>query len=146
MTRIAGWDDVAIVLALAFLIIQSCCEIIAGSLGLGLHTYQVTPQSLPSVLKWVLISQLFLMLSLCFTKCSICLFVIRIHNNSRLKWAVYGLIVMFVVTEIPVFLFWFLVCTPISSFWTGHLERCYGAWIYNDLVWLQIGECVVAVS
>lgn len=141
MTRLAGWDDVAIALGLVFLIIQSCCEIIAGSLRLGLHVGQLPPESLSSALRWVLISQLFLMLSLCFTKCSICIFVLRIYNNSRLKWALWGLIVMFVVTEIPVFLFWFLVCTPISSFWTGHLERCHGAWIYNDLVWLQIGEC-----
>ena len=85
--------------------------------GLGRHEYYLEPSQLRNyqALSWADWVQVFITLLL--TKISICLFLLRIVNSSKVTRLMYGLIgFMVLFTAVCVFLF-LGICRPLKAYW-----------------------------
>ncbi|KAL8663466.1 MAG: hypothetical protein Q9168_008094 [Polycauliona sp. 1 TL-2023] len=123
LTRNLGWDDGHIVIAMITTTFGGgliTASVIAG--GLGRHGYYLEERQLRhfTIFGWADWVQTFV--TLMFTKTSICLFLLRIVDNKRTRMAIYFLIGCLVTLTIVTASFFFVVCRPLSAYWTPGKE------------------------
>lgn len=103
--------------------------------GLGIHADVVYPGNITRMLQWLLISEVFYVWSLAWTKISILLLYYRIFHVAYFKQAtlILGLVVVAWVLCIT-FVFVF-TCIPVEKFWSPHLQgyciNQVGTWVAN---------------
>ena len=109
--------------------------------GLGRHQYYLSPEQrrMVEAAGWGDWIQSFVTLGL--TKISICLFLKRIVDSSRVKFFLWGLIA-FLVTFTSVCSFIFLgVCRPLKAYWDVGVEgKCLSDIQVRNVVIAQGGE------
>ena len=92
-------------------------EVIAG---VGRHTYYLTPPKIAEAVKYNHFSTLFTVLSLWLSKISICLFLLRILDNSQAtkrRYALYMIMVIYSVASIICLISLLAQCRPLSRVW-----------------------------
>ena len=168
-----GWDDVCIILASVSYFFQGnlSCSAVArteGSIkvyilttgqilsivtavfnfkqinaGGGRHTYYLTLSQIFGSLEWVLLSEFLVIWITCLTKVSICLFVMRIPNDRRLKsflWALIGLLVVVNGACVVVFL---AQCRPLKALWDPTAEgSCWKPEVFEAFAYVQGGRAL----
>ena len=109
--------------------------------GLGRHEYYLEPSQRRNyqALSWADWVQVFITLLL--TKISICLFLLRIVNSSKVTRLIYGLIgFMVLFTAVCVFLF-LGICRPLKAYWdVGVQGTCLSDRQIESVVISQGGE------
>ena len=80
------------------------------------------------------------MLALAATKLSICLFVLRLSQFSRLKNVLYGLMVLIVVSHLPLFFAYVFQCKPVASNWNVERPGCISKDGVEIIIILQGGR------
>ena len=94
--------------------------------GLGRHEYYLTPSQRRNfqAVGWADWIQVFI--TLCLTKVSICLFLLRIIDSRKVVRGIYVLI-GFMVLFSSVFVFLFIgICRPLKAYWdVGVNGRCF---------------------
>lgn len=118
LTRNLGWDDYHMMAALTTTLIGAAlitCEVIVG--GLGRHSYYLQPAQRRNfaALGWGDWIQTFITLML--TKTSICLFLLRIVSDRRVRrtiCALIGCLVLFTAISTALFLG---ICRPLKAYW-----------------------------
>ena len=83
------------------------------------------------------------MLALAATKLSICFFLLRLTQFSRLKNVLYGLIALIVITHIPLFFAYVFQCNPIYSNWDVERPGCFSKNSVEVIIILQGGEFLI---
>lgn len=125
LTRNLGWDDFFISLAMLTTIIGAGFITAEVLNGLGRHEYYLTPSQRRNfqAVGWADWVQIFI--TLCLTKVSICLFLLRIVDSRQVVRGMYVLI-GFMVLFSSVFVFLFLgICRPLKAYWdVGVSGRC----------------------
>lgn len=139
LSRQLGWDDLAIVLASSLVMIELVFNGLQYHTGDGRHMYYLSESQVLKTLKWGYITEFFLFFIICFTKISICLFVLRIKNNGWLKWCLYTLMAGLVITTLLCEVILFAQCRPIHAFWNRDSGTCWDPVIYNNAIWAQVG-------
>lgn len=118
MIHIFGREDIMIVLALIFSLLQSVYmmqQVTHGGLGLNFGT--LTPLQIVYFSKTAYLTIIFYNLSLCATKFSILFLCIRIFNIQRWRKISYGVIAMLALYTLWVSLFSIMPCYPVHSQW-----------------------------
>ena len=108
--------------------------------GYGRHQSYLTVEQTREAHKWDYITQHFLFLILCITKISICLFALRIKNTKWLRRSLYALMIGLVVTNGGCVIVLLAKCHPIRGNWDGEVGICWNPVIYNDIIWVQVGN------
>ena len=81
------------------------------------------------------------MLALAATKISICLFLLRLTQFSRLKKALYGLIALTVVSHVPLFFAYVFQCNQIYNNWDLERPGCFPKDSVEAIIITQGGGC-----
>lgn len=117
LTHNLSWDDGIMAIAMTTTIMGASFVTAEVFNGLGRHEYYLEPSQRRNyqALAWADWVQVFITLLL--TKISICLFLLRIVNSSKVTRFMYGLIgFMVLFTAVCVFLF-LGICRPLKAYW-----------------------------
>ena len=140
--RVLGWDDHTIVLTAALALARFGCQVQQVRHGDGRHRMYLDPADyrISNMYGWY--AQLFLFLGVCLLKISICLLLLRIKNDRKLRRLIYGVMGGLVFTNGIVILILLAECRPIEGYWTGAISdgRCWDPRVRVYSVYFSIGE------
>lgn len=140
LKRQLGWDDFTISIAWIFLLIGMSFNGLEYHSGFGRHVYYLSKGQVESVLKWSWLTQIFLFPTICLTKISIALFILRIKKTGWLKWSLYALIAGLVATTLPCLVILLAQCRPVQAYWNRAEGTCWNPHIYANAIWAQVGR------
>ncbi|KAJ6121122.1 hypothetical protein N7523_005402 [Penicillium sp. IBT 18751x] len=113
-----GWDDGAMVMAMAWYVMFSGSMIGAGMHGNGRHWYHLEPEERVIAMKYWWLCEIGFCFASIFCKISICIFLMRICIKKTHLWTLYSVMAATVFAGL-VFMFLMLFqCKPLSFFWT----------------------------
>ncbi|CAF9907891.1 MAG: hypothetical protein HETSPECPRED_007930 [Heterodermia speciosa] len=129
MNNAFGWDDVMVIVAMVFAIIDAGFLVPSVLLGYGQHMYYLSDDNLIEALKWYYLVIPPLVISLGASKISICLLLLRILDRTRNKFKryfPYGIIVISVAVAVPSAGYTLGQCQPLKKLWNpstpGHCQ------------------------
>lgn len=134
------WEELTIAVSMILLLVQTVFNGLQYHGGSGRHANTLTQAQFQRVLKYVYITEILLFLVLCFTKISICLFVLRIKNTKPLRRSLNALMVGLVATTIICEVVLFAQCQPFRAFWDQSAGTCWDLKIYFAVIWVQVGR------
>ncbi|KAJ5126575.1 hypothetical protein N7448_007354 [Penicillium atrosanguineum] len=112
-----GWDDGAMVVAMAFYVMFSASMIGAGVHGNGRHWYSLEPEERVIAMKYWWLCEIGFCFASIFCKISICIFLMRICIKKIHLWTLYTVMAATVFAGL-VFMFLMLFqCKPLAFFW-----------------------------
>ncbi|KAH6647892.1 hypothetical protein BKA67DRAFT_662639 [Truncatella angustata] len=123
-SNIIGWDDGLMVCGLVLFLVDTGLASYGTFQGLGTPNAEVGSQMEIIGLKYVMIWQLFYIVSLCFIKNSICITMLRIAINRTHRWALYGTIAVSTGVSLVGFIGMLTVCRPITAQWEAGSGTC----------------------
>jgi len=112
-----GWDDFTISLAMILHIFSFIFELLAVDYGLGRHQDYLTPNQFVNALKWAELDRIFFVIITCLTKISICLFLLRIPEDKRLRRYLQFVMALFTLTNMAWLIVFLAQCSPIQGLW-----------------------------
>ncbi|KAK5734927.1 hypothetical protein LTR17_008560 [Elasticomyces elasticus] len=123
--RILGWDDAAILIASLLAIVLSGLSIEGVKNGKGRHIWYLNEHQTATIgmLSWI--AQIDLFCAICLIKISVCLLVLRIKNTKMLRYSLYGVMVLLVITTIIPIIALCTECKPVYGFWHRKLGKCH---------------------
>ncbi|CAK4023370.1 Hypothetical predicted protein [Lecanosticta acicola] len=136
IVRSPGWDDLCIVIAICFTLVDASCQVVKVHYGLGKHASELTPYQTYHIERAFWVATWNYYLGLGFAKLSIVLQCLRIFGRSpRFCIAAYTL-----GSIIAVFTLWtafqsIFICWPIPHFWDREVPgKCLprlALWFFN---------------
>ena len=135
-----GLDDWTIAGAILFDFIAWPFTILAVQSGYGQHVWQLSTNQKIYAQKWMFLVQICVFLTLPLTKISICFFILRIKNYGWLKWFLYGLMVLLVVTNVLPLIVLCIQCQPVYAWWDKAAGTCWPPALFNAAVWVGVGQ------
>ncbi|KAL8965502.1 MAG: hypothetical protein Q9183_003820, partial [Haloplaca sp. 2 TL-2023] len=142
LKRQFGYDDFAISLATALILIQLVFYGLEYHEGAGRHAFYLSQRQQQRSLMWNYVTQYLLFLILSITKVSICLFILRIKNTGWLRWCLYALMGGLVVTTLSCIIILSAQCRPLWAFWMPEAGSCWRKDVYNDAIWAQVAYSI----
>jgi hypothetical protein len=115
--RVLGIDDGTITVAVLLSIVLSTVSILGVHYGKGHHVWYLTTEQTMEISKLSWINQVVLFCELCLIKISICLLVLRIKNTRGLRYFLYGVMALLVITNIIPIIALCIECQPTWGFW-----------------------------
>nr|OQO32545.1 hypothetical protein B0A51_00109 [Rachicladosporium sp. CCFEE 5018] len=137
--RALGNDDYCIAAATIPTIGRITCQFISLRHGNGKHRWTLSKADYQQVNMMTMLTQLFLFPILCLLKVSVCLLVLRIKSTKKLRWGLWGLITLLVVTTLLPVIVLFAECRPMSAYWTGPATKCWDAKVRIYSIYVQTG-------
>ncbi|KAL2126829.1 hypothetical protein VTI74DRAFT_175 [Chaetomium olivicolor] len=128
-----GWDDVAIVVSLAFSIVLSVAIQLAVSHGYGMHKADLTKDELQASLKWFFIAQTPYKVTVCLNKVSVILLYLRIFVSRGFRIAAYAVLFVVVGYGIGGIGATVFQCVPIQGAW---LKNSGATCINSNVFWV----------
>ncbi|KAL8871365.1 MAG: hypothetical protein Q9174_002784 [Haloplaca sp. 1 TL-2023] len=145
LTRNMGWDDY-IMIATQFVNLVGLGLMTAEVFnGLGRHMYYLRPDQRRrfEIIGWLDWMQTFTTIML--TKISICLFLIRIKNDTSNKIFMYSLIVANVLVTVVIICLFLAICQPLHAYWDVGVEgKCFSTSQVMIMVAAQGGFSVLS--
>ncbi|KAJ4302366.1 hypothetical protein N0V88_002510 [Collariella sp. IMI 366227] len=133
MRRAWGWDDIAIVVSLAFSIVLSVAIQLAVTHGYGMHKADLTQAELATSLKWFFIAQTPYKVVVCLNKVSVIMLYLRIFVGGSFRIATYAVLFVVVGYGIGGIFATIFQCIPIKGAWLkGSDAKC----INSDIFWV----------
>ncbi len=124
--RAIGIDDYTIVLVTVLCLMRFAIQVVqVNKFGNGRHRVYLAVDDYinNNMLGWY--AQILLFASTCFVKCSICLLLLRIKKERRLKIFLYILMGGLFITNFGCIVILLAQCQPISVYWTGGGGVCW---------------------
>ncbi|KAJ0121775.1 integral membrane family protein [Diaporthe amygdali] len=118
ITRQLGWDDGFILAAVAVMLAEMVVIVPEVHYGAGRHVQYIHPSS--NIVKGLhlnFVTQPLCLISLCFTKVSVGLFLLRLKPSWRFVLFIRGVIVFTVLSAAGNLLTVFFQCTPLYFVW-----------------------------
>jgi hypothetical protein len=142
-----GGDDYTIAAASLLAIGRVTCQIIGVQHGNGRHREFLSKEDYQYVNFLTWLTQLFLFPILCLLKISVCLLVLRIKSTKRLKYGLWCLIVLLILTTLLPDVVLLAECSPVSAYWTSQQDKCWNPNVRIYSIYLQTGTfCASRVS
>ncbi|PFH59145.1 hypothetical protein XA68_12765 [Ophiocordyceps unilateralis] len=141
-----GWDDHCAIIALVFLFIGLLLIQIEANIGLGRHVHDLGDGKAKElqVLKFNTFFQMDNVLCTLFTKYSISLFILRIDNSRRPRWALAILMVLMTLATIAVIVVLSVSCVPLEKLWNHHVPgTCLPLATVYYVAYVQSGFTIV---
>jgi len=132
-----GSDDWCILAATLLSIGRIVCQIISVPHGNGRHRQFISTANYQYVNFLTWLTQLFLFPILCLLKVSVCLLVLRIKDTKTLRWGLWSLITLLILTTLLPEIVLLAECNPVSAYWTSHSERCWTPDVRIYSIYLQ---------
>ncbi|OQN96682.1 hypothetical protein B0A48_17322 [Cryoendolithus antarcticus] len=142
--RALGNDDYCITAATILTVGRITCQFISLRHGNGKHRWTLSTHDYQYVDMMTMLTQLFLFPILCLLKVSVCLLVLRIKSTKKLRWGLWGLITLLVVTTLLPVIVLFAECRPMSAYWTGPATKCWDAKVRIYSIYVQTAVSVLA--
>ncbi|KAM0706165.1 hypothetical protein Q7P35_006714 [Cladosporium inversicolor] len=139
-----GGDDYTIAAASLLTIGRVTCQIISVQHGNGRHREFLSVEDYQYVNFLTWLTQLFLFPILCLLKISVCLLVLRIKSTKRLRYALWSLIVLLVLTTLLPDIVLLAECDPVSAYWTSQHDKCWTPNVRIYSIYLQTSVSVFA--
>ncbi|KAG7008073.1 tRNA dimethylallyltransferase [Physcia stellaris] len=121
-------DDYTIAVASLVCIFGSIANSYQVYYGGGRHVEQVSPKQLSQWLKWTIIAVFQTTVATCLVKISICLFILRMLNQTHiyLRRLIYVVLACLAVFTLAFLLAWGLQCRPLKAAYNFEIEgKCY---------------------
>ncbi|KAL4914350.1 hypothetical protein BDW62DRAFT_213564 [Aspergillus aurantiobrunneus] len=113
-----GWDDGAMVIAMAFYLMFSGCMIGGTLYGTG-HRFDVlTPHQRVTAMKYWWLCEIAYCFASIGCKISVCIFLMRITVKRIHIWILYTVMALTVITGLIFMFIMLLQCKPLQYFWT----------------------------
>ncbi|KAL8936178.1 MAG: hypothetical protein Q9211_004313 [Gyalolechia sp. 1 TL-2023] len=78
-----GWDDYTICIALALSLLGTVANVYQVANGTGRHIETLTTEQLSEFIKWTFVEGVAFVISTCFVKVSVCIFILRLIDKTR---------------------------------------------------------------
>jgi hypothetical protein len=138
-----GGDDYTIAVASLLAIGRVTCQIISVSHGNGKHREFIANQDYEYINFLTWLTQLFLFPILCLLKISVCLLVLRIKSTKTLRYCLWSLITLLVLTTLLPDIVLLAECDPVSAYWTSQHDKCWSPNIRIYSIYLQTCTLIV---
>lgn len=89
--------------------------------GLGQHEFFLASNHLEGYLKFAYMDWIQVFVTLCISKISICLFLLRISKFDKWRNFLFGIIAFLVLTHVPLTVLFVVQCRPVEAVW--NMER-----------------------
>lgn len=134
---VLGGDDYTIAAASLLTVGRVTCQFISVGYGNGKHRefLAVDDYQYINFLTWL--TQLFLFPILCLLKVSVCLLVLRIKNTKPLRYGLWALITLLVITTLLPEIVLLAECSPVSAYWTSQADKCWNPNVRIYSIYLQ---------
>jgi hypothetical protein len=142
--RALGGDDYTIAAASLLTIGRVTCQIISVPHGNGRHREFLSIEDYQYVNFLTWLTQLFLFPILCLLKISVCLLVLRIKSTKRLRYCLWALIVLLILTTLLPDIVLLAQCDPVSAYWTSQQDKCWTPNVRIYSIYLQ--TCMFAID
>ena len=139
-----GGDDYTIAAASLLTIGRVTCQIISVQHGNGRHREVLSKEDYQYVNFLTWLTQLFLFPILCLLKISVCLLVLRIKSTKLLRYCLWALIVLLILTTLLPDIVLLAECDPVSAYWTSQHDKCWTPNVRIYSIYLQ--TCMFAVQ
>ncbi|KAK4159945.1 hypothetical protein QBC43DRAFT_304145 [Cladorrhinum sp. PSN259] len=133
-----GLDDYTMVLVTAMCITRFGIQVAqVNEYGNGRHRWYLTDDQYVNnnMLGWY--NQIFLFLSMCLLKVSICLLLLRIKKEKALKRFLYALMAGLFITNFGCVIILLAQCQPISAYWT-RIGKCWDTRVRIYAIYITI--------
>lgn len=132
-----GGDDYTIAAASLLTIGRVTCQIISVQHGNGRHRefLSIEDYEYINLLTWC--TQHFLFPILCLLKISVCLLVLRIKSTKLLRWGLWSLIVLLILSTALPNIVLLAECRPVSAYWTSQHDKCWNPNVRIYSIYLQ---------
>jgi hypothetical protein len=119
-------------------ILNTICVSIAISHGMGRHSYYLTAEQRVAACKYIYLSYGFSIMSTCFGKISVALFLLRLVGGGGMERWFYAGIVSLLVVNITCTAFVYAQCTPARALWDiGIPHKCWDPLIQQRYSFFQ---------
>jgi hypothetical protein len=132
-----GGDDYTIAAASLLTIGRVTCQIISVSHGNGRHREFIANHDYEYINFLTWLTQLFLFPILCLLKISVCLLVLRIKSTKTLRYCLWSLIGLLVITTLLPDIVLLAECDPVSAYWTSQHDKCWNPNVRIYSIYLQ---------
>ena len=132
-----GGDDYTIAAASLLTIGRVTCQIISVPRGNGRHREFIAKEDYEYINFLTWLTQLFLFPILCLLKISVCLLVLRIKSTKKLRYGLWSLIVLLILTTLLPEIVLLAECSPVSAYWTSQHDKCWNPNIRIYSIYLQ---------
>lgn len=139
-----GGDDYTITAATLLSVGRIIIQIVSVPHGNGKHKEFLSTSNYQYVNFCTWLTQLFLFPLLCLLKISVCLLVLRIKNTKPLRYGLWALITLLVVTTLLPEIILLAECSPVSAYWTSQSDKCWSPDIRIYSIYLQTAASVLA--
>ncbi|KAL2808339.1 hypothetical protein BJX63DRAFT_439486 [Aspergillus granulosus] len=113
-----GWDDTAMVIAMAFYLMFSGCMIGGSIYGTGRRFAVLTAHQRVTAMKYWWLCEIAYCFASIGCKVSICIFLMRITVKRLHIWILYVVMALTVITGLIFMFIMLLQCKPLEYFWT----------------------------
>lgn len=136
-----GPDDYTIAAASLLTIGRVTCQFISVSHGNGRHREFIAKGDYEYINFLTWLTQLFLFPILCLLKISVCLLVLRVKSTKPLRYGLWALIVLLVLTTLLPEIVLLAECNPVSAYWTSQHDKCWNPNVRIYSIYLQTCMC-----
>lgn len=126
---------------------RTIVQIVSVKNGNGRHRWYLTQHQYEYVnfLTWV--TQLFLFSNIALLKCSICLLILRIKNETKLRWCLIVMMAGLILTNFECILVLLAECDPVKKYWQPSAPgKCWPTKVRIYSIYLQVGMSIVIYS
>ena len=119
-------------------ILNTICISVAISHGTGRHSFYLTQEQRVAACKYIYLSYGFSIMSTCFGKISVALFLLRLIGGGGMERWFYAGIVLLLVINITCTAFVYAQCTPARALWDiGIPHKCWNPLIQQRYSFFQ---------
>lgn len=135
-----GADDYTIAAASLLTIGRVTCQFISVGYGNGRHREFLSVHAYQRINFLTWLTQLFLFPILCLLKISVCLLVLRVKSTKALRYGLWSLMVLLVLSTLLPEIVLLAECDPVSAYWMSHADRCWDPNVRIYSIYLQTGR------
>ncbi|KAH8667988.1 hypothetical protein BGZ60DRAFT_41417 [Tricladium varicosporioides] len=118
-----GPDDWVMLAALAAYLTDVAAGLGIALNGFGQHTYYLTTKQVSHALEFFYVAELFYIVSITLTKCSLLLFFNRIFPSKKHRTIIYSMMGFVVVSNFALLMALMFQCVPFHGVWTNWMYK-----------------------
>ena len=139
--RALGMDDYTIIAVAILCVVRFALQVVqVNSFGNGRHRWYISEEDYMNNnrLGWYCLVLLFI--TMCLLKISICLLLLRIKDERKLKIFLYTIMAGLIITNLGCVVILLAQCQPISVYWVGAGGVCWDTRVRIYAIYATIGE------
>ncbi|KAL9030590.1 MAG: hypothetical protein Q9196_001296 [Gyalolechia fulgens] len=135
-----GWDDYTICIALALSLLGTVANVYQVANGTGRHIETLTTEQLSEFIKWTFVEGVAFVISTCFVKVSVCIFILRLIDKTRrnMRHFIYVLMGFLIVSTLGLVIALLAQCRPLKALYVLDMKgKCYSKYVSTAVAYVQ---------